>query len=339
MNTNLCSAAKIEAPSVESVVEVELLPHYVYILLDPLNGNAPFYVGKGTGLRVRAHFQQLKVEIRNQLAAEAASSDPNTEISPAILDQKNSILKDIFDNEQQPLEVIVGRYKTHEEAYAVEALLMHFLFDHDQLANIAPGKGSKYIRTQKAFMDILDNAKCQDDIEHMPGIDIPIRKYVYDGTYTNAHIEALHEAGTFEFVEKIRANLIHHGYEIRDFSAREDRVFDPKVGTGNLGIIVNICGIDFGLEIRAKNEIKISVYGTEGTCSDASNHLLEEMVMESILILSGPRCPGRGGRWKYKNILGIKKYKEISELISCLNLYRAFLQPRLTSYLENMPAT
>ncbi len=49
------------------------------------------------------------------------------------------------------LDVIVGRYKTEDEAYAVESTLIQFMFGHENLTNVVIGHSGEYIKTMNEF--------------------------------------------------------------------------------------------------------------------------------------------------------------------------------------------
>ena len=141
-----------------------LLPYYVYVLLDPLNGNAPFYVGKGTGKRVRQHLQEVVTKINLEVESTNIQSD--------LLTKKQKIIKNIVTSGKFPLEVIIGRYETEDEAFAVEAAFIHFVFGYNNLTNIAHGHGSRLLRTNEEFDHIKLNVQLQEQIPLKPGVDI-----------------------------------------------------------------------------------------------------------------------------------------------------------------------
>lgn len=113
--------------------EIELKPYYVYELRDPTNGNAVFYVGKGTRRRIQDHEREANL-----------TEEPNSE--------KIKRIKDIKAKGCDPTGLVIARFDTEDEAYAVETVLMHWVhgFPDDAndsgLTNVQAGHGHIYIR-------------------------------------------------------------------------------------------------------------------------------------------------------------------------------------------------
>lgn len=130
-----------------------LLSYYVYVLIDP-NDDKVFYVGKGTGNRANDHER------------EALRSDAREK-------GKLKRINEIKAKKCEPKVLVIGRYETEPEAFAVEATLIKWVYGIDDLTNEVQGHRHKSVR-QKGCM------------EKISGIDIPLRpKGLYDGTYTN----------------------------------------------------------------------------------------------------------------------------------------------------------
>jgi len=83
-----------------------LLPYYVYLLLDPMQGNTPFYVGKGTGSRVNSHV----AEVRRMLALESALP-AGTTAGTGLPSVKRRRIMDILGASMAPIELIVARFQ------------------------------------------------------------------------------------------------------------------------------------------------------------------------------------------------------------------------------------
>jgi len=121
--------------------QVDLWKWYVYELRDP-DSLEVFYVGKGCDQRVESH-----------------EADDSTEKGRRILD--------IQHRGKEPKRVIVGRFEDEQQAFAVEATLIKWIYGKDSLTNIVQGHGHKFIRPklqleEKEFLSI-------------EGIDIPAR--------------------------------------------------------------------------------------------------------------------------------------------------------------------
>jgi len=112
--------------------------YYVYELIDYSNPDEPkvFYVGKGVGSRVKNHARKVLQKIANDI-----------EIS----DPKEIALQRLLINNASPdalKELVIGRYKTEDEAFAVESTLIKWVYGHENLTNIVHGHGARQIRNK-----------------------------------------------------------------------------------------------------------------------------------------------------------------------------------------------
>jgi hypothetical protein len=146
-----------------------LKPHYVYELVDPRDGEV-FYVGKGVGERALHH----ELEARNKL----------------IETNKTNRIRDIEKNSERVTVRVIGRFETEEQAFAVEATLIHWIYGLNNLTNIQGGHGGSSIRAFGEFGEI-------------EGIDIPRRSRQPDGVYTLAMQKAREENGIVEFLSSV----------------------------------------------------------------------------------------------------------------------------------------
>lgn len=143
---------------------------YVYVLIDPLTAKV-FYVGKGQGERALEH----------------RKDSLKTESNSKKLERIREIEK---SGESKVKEMVVGRFKSEEAAFAVEATLIHWMYGYENLTNVARGHGADTIRNK-------------GDDDNLEGIDIPVKVRTNNGEYTNRLIEARHQYGVVESVEKI----------------------------------------------------------------------------------------------------------------------------------------
>lgn len=163
-----------EASSNEPTAE-GLLPFYVYELRDPRDQSV-FYVGKGKGLRViTAHSPE----------EENAKGERIREIRKAGLIEHRTI---------------VGRFETEEEAFAVESILIKWVYGFSNLTNKIHGHRQKFVRDFR-YKGTPEN----DAIE---GIDIPRRlSTIRDGSYTDNQRHQILNNGIVEKLESIRDYL------------------------------------------------------------------------------------------------------------------------------------
>jgi hypothetical protein len=143
-----------------STEESRIYDYYVYELRDPRN-NETFYVGMGRGARVLFHGNDKK----------SAEHPKEKRIS----DIKESGHSDC-------LRVIIGSYETSEEAFAVEATLINWVYGYERLTNINAGRHNWCIRPAAQHQS-KHNASVSD-YPHMDGIDRPKLIRSIDGAYT-----------------------------------------------------------------------------------------------------------------------------------------------------------
>ena len=239
-----------------------LLPYYVYLLLDPMQGNTPFYVGKGTGTRVNSHV----AEVRRLLALESALP-AGTDAAAGLPSGKRQRIKDILDSSLAPIELIVARFETEDEAFAVEATLINLVYGFDNLTNLNRGHGSSFMRTLKDVQKVQREVTAQAQLDKIPGIDLQIIKGVRDGAFKNDKIRGLTEAGAYDRLEALRAMCSHLGLAWRDFSDQADRRFHPGESNGYLAVIVRIGQIDLSVSFTKSLTLAVLVIMTEATKS------------------------------------------------------------------------
>jgi hypothetical protein len=114
---------------------------YVYELRDP-DTLEVFYVGKGSDRRLEAH-------------------KPDNETD------KGLKLDEIYRRGKEPLRIIIGRFENEEQAYAVEATLIKWVYGKNKLKNIIQGHRHKFIRPREQLIE--------NQINEIEGIDAPPR--------------------------------------------------------------------------------------------------------------------------------------------------------------------
>lgn len=147
---------------------------YVYVLIDP-SKNEVFYVGKGQGERALEH----------------RKDSLKTESNSKKLERIREIEK---SGESKVKEMVVGRFKSEEAAFAVEATLIHWMYGHKNLTNVARGHGADTIREK-------------GDGGNLEGIDIPVKVRTNNGEYSEKFIQARNQFGVVESVKKIKEFL------------------------------------------------------------------------------------------------------------------------------------
>lgn len=149
-------------------------PYYVYELIDPRDMKT-FYVGKGKGNRVHEHIKKVE---RNS----AYLSNP----------KKNEKIKDILNAGLRPIEKIIERFETDEEAVEYEEYTIS-LYGIENLTNVYK-KGLVYVSFDKENKGLAEAKKAIIHISRMltyfcnPNKHIsPLGDFYYDGDKIDAH--------------------------------------------------------------------------------------------------------------------------------------------------------
>lgn len=144
------------------------MDYYVYILFDTKT-NDVFYVGKGKGFRIDHHEND------------------------AIESEKTAKIKALQEAERFGKRV-VGRYNTENEAHAVEAILIKWVYGFDNLTNKVHGRYSSLIRSA-------------GDYGKIPGIDVEKTPSLNDGSFTKAQQEKFVKNNIEAKLQSIKENI------------------------------------------------------------------------------------------------------------------------------------
>lgn len=295
-----------------------LLPHYVYLLLDPLDGNKPFYVGKGMGSRVSSHTNEVKSFLKKLL-----ENEEDIDINIEEVSFKRSKISRILKSNSNPIEVIIGRFETAEEAFAVESVYIHHFIGYENLTNIASGHGSKYIRT-KFQMDEIKNSDFSSKTKHdqlIPSIDVPTKKSGRDGTYRDKKIQALNEAGAYDFLSELQIKLTESDFSWRDFNEEGDMRHHPSESNGYLAVIVRIKDLDFNIQFTKTKTIALQLIYTERTKSKLGAPVIENLKENPHKISENIEVKPMKANYKYSwiNINNREnKYNKIQDALDAL---------------------
>ncbi len=253
-----------------------LLPYYVYVLMDP-DTMQVFYCGKGTATRVQQHLPEVLRRIAN-----------GEELTSA----KHLKIQEICARPQEPLEMVVGRFETDAEAFAVEATLIKWIYGFAQLTNAVHGHGCNFIRDK-------------GDLSERIHLDVQAPLRSNDGAYTKNNLEKLDATGAFGLLSNIRDRLTSEGFMARDFSEKSDRPFSPGTSNGWLGLIVRIRHVDFMVGFSKTCMPGVSIANTLFSRSDEAQRQLA-----AIHAAKGPAFLAR----ESKNMLvhGEGRYRDFS---------------------------
>lgn len=212
-------------------VDLPLKKYYVYALIDSGRLSDPdhgiFYIGKGQNLRVQAHVKNAKsknaalktsenpageVADSNESAAddsaeslneslprgnEVGDSNESTEDDSAESPKERQI-REIKDGGREVLECILGRFDTEAEAYAVESILIQWVYGRigfgGILTNIQPGHHHIHIRSRGNF-------------EKNERLDIPQKMRSDSGEYSRQALQKLVDRNIPEIAEDAVSHL------------------------------------------------------------------------------------------------------------------------------------
>lgn len=113
--------------------------YYVYELIDATNQGIfrVFYVGKGSGPRVKEHAKRVLAKVKN---GEKLDGEKEIALKQLLIDGKAK--------PENLKELVIGRYQTEEEALAVEATLIKWIYGINTLGNKVHGHRSNQVRAK-----------------------------------------------------------------------------------------------------------------------------------------------------------------------------------------------
>lgn len=152
-------------------VDIKLKKYYVYALIDSRFQDDPtlgiFYIGKGTNKRVLDHVKSVNAQNDSYDTSEEVNSVGDSKEKTQDDAQESSKVRRINEIQSiegaKVIECILGRFDTASEAFAVEAVLIDWVYGREKhqgiLTNIQAGRYSQHIRPrgnlgQNKFLDI-----------------------------------------------------------------------------------------------------------------------------------------------------------------------------------------
>lgn len=169
-----------------------ILPYYVYELRDPRD-NRTFYVGKGSSLRIYAH-----------------SADEEN--------QKGARINEINKLEMKEQRIIIGRFETEEEAFAVESILIKWVYGFDNLTNRVHGHRQVNIRPH--------SEQISGNYSIISGIDVSRDASSNSGEYTSNQKSQLIHNSVFEKLIAIQHSL-RDDYYFHDLTINDPDIRTP----------------------------------------------------------------------------------------------------------------
>ncbi len=164
----------------QASVKIPLKRFYVYALIDPREtlltepDRGVFYIGKGQRKRLWAHVNNAKSSSNSTDAGvlddeSLIEQDNNDAIDEdANESSKNQRIIEIQDAGYEVVERVLGRFDTEEESFAVEAILIHWVYGRLQeggkLTNIQAGHHHLHFRNrgdmeQRERLDVSKNMR------------------------------------------------------------------------------------------------------------------------------------------------------------------------------------
>jgi hypothetical protein len=140
-------------------IDIPLREFYVYALIDPRDSSI-FYVGKGKRERILQHAGQVAIG-DTFIDCNDGEGNPNSNQTRTEKVQK---IAEIKMAGLDVIERILARFNTQDEAFAVESVLIHWVYGRKQeggvLTNIQAGHGHSHVRRknnleQCEYLDVV----------------------------------------------------------------------------------------------------------------------------------------------------------------------------------------
>jgi len=149
-------------------IDIPLREFYVYGLIDPRCGNI-FYVGKGQRERVLHHAGQVVVDDNFRDRAD----DEDQSSRDAARTEKEQRIAEIKIASLTVIERVLARFNTEHEAYAVESVLIHWVYGRKQeggiLTNVQAGRNHGHVR-RKGNLDKCEYLDVVKKLRSEPGV-------------------------------------------------------------------------------------------------------------------------------------------------------------------------
>jgi hypothetical protein len=137
------------------------MSYYVYVLIDPTEGNRVFYVGAGTGRRPQAHIMEAKRSIVG------ASTE-------AVLDEESNVVVDVekvlkiralqgVGKSHLDIVRVVARDLSYPLSRTIESYLIKFAYGLDNLTNRVAGAHAERFRMHGNWEDLLIERQSFED--------------------------------------------------------------------------------------------------------------------------------------------------------------------------------
>jgi len=181
--------------------------YFVYALFDPDDANTIFYVGKGSGNRIMAHFSQAA--LGNELNQDTVRRNKLQRIAA------------VLNNRHQPIAAtkILARTRNEDEAYLLETFYIKFILGTEALENATGGRFNDFIRARH-------------DTTPRHGFEIPTRRDWVGGRLIKQDV---FKGQGFDDLLREAAAMLNR--RLRDNGLEELRFAKPSItGAGELSI-------------------------------------------------------------------------------------------------------
>ena len=158
----------IQPQSSLNTIDIPLKEFYVYALIDPRDGSI-FYVGKGKRERILHHAGQVVIA---EVFEDCDDSEVNSNTDQSRTEKEQRIAE-IKVAGLDVIERVLARFKTEDEAYAVEPVLIHWVYGRKQeggmLTNIQAGHNHHHVRrkgnlTQCEYLDVVKQMRSEPGV-------------------------------------------------------------------------------------------------------------------------------------------------------------------------------
>lgn len=254
-------------------------PYYVYELRDPRTGSA-FYVGKGKGRRMDSH---------------SAGEDT----------QKARRINEIEQAECSVQRVVVGRFETEAEAFAVETVLIKWVYGRSSLSNLVHGHRHNFVRPFEE--------KSLAAFTILAGLDEKKRdRRIFDGKFSERQREMIQRNGILEKLDALRARLQQvEGFDKLTFD--EVDLSDPQNPGFSIAGFSEVVCLHLDMQLTGER-VKIGLNPISNSKRNAFAHALKS-IREPFAIKDGRYA--RADEFTKRSESGIM-HEDVEEIIVCI---------------------
>ena len=220
--------------------------YYVYALIDPTNGNNPFYIGKGIDFRIKSHFKEAESAEKGNTLEETSEFDISIIAENEVHEYSNynsespkvRKLRELFKQGYgyEDIARVLAKDLDEPLAFAFEAFLIKTVYGINNLTNLIEGAHAERFRPH-------DNWECLEGFDVSKAVNKRVRQGRFD------KLQQM-------LMERLDEPLIEIQKAFHYLNFEKPNILD----SGELGIEANVRGTRIKIFTRKKN-IQIELRG------------------------------------------------------------------------------